>query len=113
VNWKFWKSNRVKNIVEKVLKNNMEDKFPCRSDNCLVRAACTKPCDKLMMDPKLLRDFVEENKCCPDCGSQEFYEGPCGGLSQNVKCAGCGHWFNFALPVFVERIHISKERFYE
>lgn len=111
MNWKFWKRNSIKNFIEKVIDVD-DDKFPCKSDKCLVRAACTKPCDKLMMDTKQLRDFVEKYKCCPDCGSEEFYEGPCGGLSQNVKCAGCGHWFNFALPVLVERIHMSKERFY-
>src|SRR5262245_28549474 len=31
---------------------------------------------------------------CPDCGKSGFYEGPQGGLSINIECAHCGHWFN-------------------
>lgn len=34
---------------------------------------------------------------CPDCGSGDFYEGPRGGLSVNIKCAGCGSEFNVAM----------------
>lgn len=31
---------------------------------------------------------------CPSCGSEEWYEGPEGGLSQNIQCAGCGDHYN-------------------
>ena len=33
---------------------------------------------------------------CPDCGGDEFFEGPQGGLCQNFKCATptCGSRFN-------------------
>lgn len=31
---------------------------------------------------------------CPNCGSSEWQRGPEGGMSVNVKCAGCGLWFN-------------------
>ena len=46
---------------------------------------------------------------CPDCGHDEFYGGPCGGMSQNVTCAheGCGTKLNVTcLPgvSFYERI---------
>ena len=42
---------------------------------------------------------------CPDCNSVEFYEGPHGGLSVNIKCAGCGSKFNIASPIgWAERI---------
>lgn len=93
MNLKFWKK---------------ETKFPCSDDNCLVRAACTKACDKLEMDDdKLMKLFLEYN-ACPDCGSTKFKEGPSGGLSQNVQCAGCGHHFNLALPMFIQRIHIGE-----
>lgn len=45
-------------------------------------------------------------KCiCPDCGSEKFYEGPSGGMSINIKCAGCGSWFNDMGPFGIERIH--------
>jgi len=90
---KFWKKKEL---------------FPCSSNNCLVRMACTKACDKLIMDEDKLKDAFLEHKCCPDCGSSEFLEGPSGGMCTNVKCAGCGHWFNFALPVSMQRINIGE-----
>src|SRR5690242_10192160 len=32
---------------------------------------------------------------CPDCRSQKgFREGPYGGLSTNIQCMTCKHWFN-------------------
>ena len=83
--------------------------FPCTDDNCLVRVACTQSCDKIEMKDYKLRDFFEEHKCCPDCGSATFYEGPSGGMSQNLKWGGCDHWYNVALPFSVERIHIAAD----
>lgn len=104
----FWKrKNKEKmNTKEKI-------KFPCSSDNCLVRAACTKPCDKIEMDNDKLMDLFMKYNACPDCGSENFMEGPSGGMATNVKCRGCGHWFNLALPMFIERIHVTEDRFYE
>jgi hypothetical protein len=32
---------------------------------------------------------------CPHCGGTEWYEGPRGGMSTNIMCAQCEHWFNF------------------
>lgn len=34
---------------------------------------------------------------CTYCGGTEFYEGPSGGMSQNILCANpdCRHWFNW------------------
>jgi len=101
MNWKFWKKK------EEIFK------FPCSSDHCLVRVACTKPCEKIEMDDNKLIDLFMEYEACPDCGCDSFAEGPAGGASTNVKCNGCGHYFNFALPVFVQRIHCSNERFNE
>ena len=86
-------------------------KFPCTDNTCLVRSACTKPCEKLVMDEDKLLQIFNEIKGCPDCGSKSFYEGPSGGMSQNMKCAGCSHWFNLGLPLFVQRIHITNGRF--
>lgn len=41
---------------------------------------------------------------CPDCGRDKFREGPSGGMSLNIECAGCGSRFNVD-PVFTpERI---------
>ena len=88
---------------------NRKHRFPCTDDNCLVRAGCTKACEQLEMESKKLKNLFEKLEACPDCGSESFMEGPSGGMSQNVKCAGCGHWFNWALPVFIERIHISSD----
>lgn len=105
MNWKFWKK---KNIIKE---NRV--KFPCSSDNCLVRSGCTKPCEKLIWDEDKLMDEMCTYKACPDCGSTELIEGPSGGAATNVKCAGCGHYFNLGLPLFVERIHCSKESFHK
>jgi hypothetical protein len=37
---------------------------------------------------------------CPFCHCRTFYDGPRGGASQNIMCAGCGSIFN--LP---DRLH--------
>ena len=83
--------------------------FPCTDDNCLVRAACTKACEKIEMNNDKLKELFIKHEVCPDCGSENFKEGPSGGMSTNVKCGGCGHYFNWALPVMIERIHISAD----
>lgn len=31
---------------------------------------------------------------CPDCGHDQFIEGPHGGMNVNIKCARCGARFN-------------------
>jgi hypothetical protein len=31
----------------------------------------------------------EVRTTCPDCGHDQFFEGPHGGMSVNVQCAGC------------------------
>ena len=40
---------------------------------------------------------------CPDCGGAAFLGGPCGGMCQNVKCAGCGSEYNLT-PFSLERL---------
>ncbi|MCK5613097.1 hypothetical protein KAR91_65090 [Candidatus Pacearchaeota archaeon] len=114
MNWKFWE--KTKKIIkdEKSMEIKTKYVFPCADDNCLVRVACTKACDKLIMNEDELRKAFLDYNVCPDCGSGKFMEGPSGGMSQNVKCVGCGHWYNLALPLFIERIHIDKQsgRFY-
>lgn len=111
MNFKFWEWS--KKIAKEVKRKRT--KFPCSSDECIVRAACTKACDKLIMDDNKLKEAFLATNSCPDCGSESFREGPSGGLATNVKCNGCGHWFNFGLPLFIQRIHIDKStgRFYE
>ena len=96
---KFKKYKRKK-MIKRII-------YPCSDKNCLVRSSCTKGCDKLLYKKEELTEFFTKYSACPDCGSEKFFGGPCGGLSQNVKCAGCGHYFNFALPLFVERIHLG------
>lgn len=55
-----------------------------------------------------LRDHFQIHRNCPDCGSKSFLEGPSGGMSTNMKCAGCDSEFNISMWVgdimFVERI---------
>jgi hypothetical protein len=47
---------------------------------------------------------------CPDCKSLGFLAGPCGGGSQNFKCASasCGSRFNDMGPFGIERISDAK-----
>lgn len=48
---------------------------------------------------------TDKELICPDCGCAEFYLGPKGGASINVKCAKCGSRFNVPPPPFeIERI---------
>lgn len=113
MNWKFWQ--RPKEVIERAIDTAMTKhyKFPCSSDNCLVRVACTKPCEKIEMDDDKVKDLFMKYNACPDCGCETFMEGPSGGAATNVKCNGCGHWFNLGLPLFIQRIHISEGKFYE
>ena len=108
MNLKFWEWTKRKFKEEGSVEIVNGYEFPCSSDKCLVRAACTQACDKLIMDDdKLMEAFLKYN-CCSDCGSPTFSEGPSGGMSTNVRCNGCGHHFNFALPISIERIHIDS-----
>jgi DNA-directed RNA polymerase subunit RPC12/RpoP len=34
---------------------------------------------------------------CPNCESAKMVEGPCGGLSQNIRCRKCGQGINFLI----------------
>lgn len=46
---------------------------------------------------------------CPDCGARfkGFMEGPSGGMSTNIMCFGCKHWFNVT-PVIGIADRLSK-----
>lgn len=113
MNWQFWKTAKVTAKVKLKEETGGEItpayEFPCSSDSCLVRMACTKACDKIEIDDDKLMELFLKHNCCPDCGSEQFMEGPSGGMSTNVRCAGCKHWFNMSLPVSIERIHISGD----
>jgi uncharacterized Zn finger protein len=37
---------------------------------------------------------IVEELTCPECGSEDFLKGPCGGMAVNVKCSKCGHFMN-------------------
>jgi hypothetical protein len=55
---------------------------------------------------------------CPDCGGEDFYEGPRGGMNVNLFCSNskCRHGFNVANfgddGVWAERIHDGPDRLY-
>lgn len=49
-----------------------------------------------MNDEQMVREALLRG-CCPDCGCGEFLEGPCGGLTINIKCAKCGSTFYHAV----------------
>lgn len=99
-----WK-RLIKFPLLKIRKEKIE-KFPCKE--CLVKPMCRQACDKIIMDDVILMKKFLDDEACPDCGSKEFQEGPSGGMSQNIKCSDCGHWFNLALPIFVQRIRVDK-----
>ncbi len=45
--------------------------------------------------PKYEEPKHEDGKLyCPNCGGDQWYEGPSGGMATNIKCANCGIWFN-------------------
>lgn len=48
--------------------------------------------------------FLCTQERCPDCKKGRLLAGPCGGLSQNIKCDNCGSRFNFIHPFTTERI---------
>lgn len=41
---------------------------------------------------------------CPDCEVGSFLQGPCGGISMNVKCDYCGSKFNYHVVCSTDRI---------
>jgi len=47
---------------------------------------------ELVVEP----DEQPKSVVCPNCGGNQWYEGPSGGMSINIKCANprCGLWFN-------------------
>ena len=53
---------------------------------------------------------------CTYCHSEEFYEGPSGGVSQNIKCAKCGARFNIGLipggPILLDKLSPPTEEPY-
>jgi hypothetical protein len=53
----------------------------------------------------VFKEYLLKNKCCPDCKSESFYEGPTGGMSINIKCSVCGSFFNDSGLFGIERIH--------
>jgi len=79
-------------------------KFPCKECIILLTGNCRELCNKVEMDNNIIKVLFETYECCPDCGCKQFFEGPCGGLSQNVTCSNCRHNFNWTLPLFIERI---------
>ncbi len=97
-------------LMFKFLKREEKNLFPCKE--CLVRATCKQACDKIEMDDNKVADIAYKHGKCPDCGSEDFREGPSGGISTNIMCASCNHWFN-TTPVVrqFERIHIRDGRF--
>ena len=56
------------------------------------------------MDVEGVNIWHNWDKKCPDCGSEEFGAGPEGGMSVNIVCLKCKHWFNMS-PFSLERIH--------
>lgn len=47
---------------------------------------------------------------CPKCGSDKFYEGPCGGGAQNILCAGCHTEYWEGGPFGLKEMDSTPER---
>jgi len=94
----------LKETIKKFFHLSKKDefKYPCKE--CLVLVTCSKLCDKIEMNDDVIFERIKKEECCPDCGGNKFSEGPCGGISQHMRCATCRHKFNFSLPVAIERI---------
>ena len=56
-----------------------------------------------MTEDELKKRLFEEQRC-GFCDSQEFLEGPSGGMSVNIMCASCGARFNICPPFSAEVI---------
>ena len=59
--------------------------------------------------PNTIVDLVKESLVsgkCPDCGGEESYDGPAGGMCQNICCSNdeCRSAFNVSLPFIADRI---------
>lgn len=68
---------------------------------------------KKLVDKFFKKTVISENeklydhlatKGCVDCGSTEFFEGPCGGCAQNIKCVQCGSKYNIMPVGWAERL---------
>jgi len=51
-------------------------------------------------------DIPEESYLkCPNCNNDKWHEGPGGGSFGNIKCGGCGKWYNNLGPFGLREIH--------
>lgn len=81
--------------------------YPCKECFLVLSGAgCTDVCDKIEMDKNKLLEHVSLHLNCPDCGHDKHYRGPSGGMSVNIQCCSCKHWFNNSLPLAYERIRL-------
>ena len=53
-------------------------------------------------------NFMEKtNYHCPNCEVGQLYEGPSGGMSQNIRCKMCGQGYNVS-PLGIDNIGIDE-----
>jgi hypothetical protein len=115
MNWKIWTWKLKKDKITKTITLQTDEYiFPCK-DCLILPSGCRQLCDKVEMNEAKFRadaqraNTNQESLTCPDCGGQMWYEGPSGGMSQNIRCGKCKHWFNFGGPFgFTERIHVGE-----
>lgn len=70
------------------------------------------PIDKQREIQKLWRQIFDLG-LMPCCGLEILYQnGPCGGMSQNIRCCHCGAEWNISL-FGPERISVSEQGFVE
>jgi len=81
----------------------MTNNFPCKT--CLVKACCSKYCNQLVTEPRVIDMYVVSQKLCPDCGS-EINEGSY--LVRTAKmCFNCSKVFR--QDAFV-KINVTKTK---
>jgi hypothetical protein len=63
----------------------------------------------IQSDDPLAQALLYDNQC-PDCKGKEFFDGPSGGMSQNIKCANqeCGSEFCIG-PFFARRTNRAEK----
>lgn len=55
---------------------------------------------------------IYKKGACPNCGGHLFHPGPRGGLSENIRCAGCGAKWWIGAPFPPEPLQ-NTDQFYD
>ena len=61
---------------------------------------------KRKKDQKVIEESKRDDGSlkCPSCNYDQWHEGPGGGSLGNIKCGGCGKWYNNLGPFGLKEI---------